>query len=190
MTGTNKSIEDSSRADWSERALIFYEHWQGLRKGNDIPTSENFLDSPNTRVQSNTFIFELEAEDKTVFRLVGTELVMIWGRDFTGLSVEQAFSHTIALRYLTHPKTCPSHPCGLWERGLFGDARGREVTLELMYLPLLTQQNRAPRIGGFLNWHGTSDTEASRLGLIQLTERHWIDIGSGCPQYPPDVFSV
>lgn len=115
---------------------------------------------------------------------------MIWGKDFTKLSVEEAFSEALALKYLADPRACLTHQCGLWEMGLFGDTRGREVVLELIYLPLTVQEGRAPRLGGFLNLHGYAGSQASRMGLIALTHRQWIDTGSNVPAERPGTFSV
>lgn len=182
--------QDLNRTGWSHRASVFFDHWRGLRSGEHAPTSESFLDTPNPRVQANTFIFDLETDSRTVFRLVGTEIVTIWGKDFTNLSVEEAFSDQVAALYLSAPRACIGNACGLWEVGLFGDTRQREVTLELMYLPLEVKPGRSPRLAGFLNWHGTSDIPASRMGLIALTQRRWIDIGSGVPPTAPDIFKV
>lgn len=190
MTSSVTDVKGAHQPNWSTRASVFFDHWQSLRSGNDMPTSEAFLDNPNPRIQANAFIFELASETRTVFRLVGTEIVMIWGKDFTKLSVEEAFTADLAATYLADPRACIPNACGLWEQGIFGDTRGREVILELMYVPLKVQSERPARLGGFLNWHGTSDTAASRMGLIALTRRHWIDIGAGIPTNPPKVFKV
>lgn len=190
MTQRTINQQNSDRTNWSARANVFFDHWQGLRSGGHAPTSESFLDTPNPRVQANTFIFDLETDNRTVFRLVGTEIVTIWGKDFTKLSVEEAFSDKVAALYLAAPRACIGNACGLWEVGLFGDTRQREVTLELMYLPLEVQPGRLPRLAGFLNWHGTSDIVASRMGLIALTQRRWIDIGAGVPSPAPNIFKV
>lgn len=190
MSQVTTDQQDANRTNWSARATVFFDHWQSLRSGVQAPRSESFLDAPNPRVQANTFIFELAAENRTVFRLVGTEIVTIWGKDFTRLSVEEAFSDKVAALYLSAPRACIDKACGLWEVGLFGDTRQREVTLELMYLPLEVKTGRSPRLAGFLNWHGTSDIIASRMGLIALTQRRWVDIGSGVPPTAPNIFKV
>lgn len=190
MTSIAANTQDSGVTGWSARASVFFEHWQSLRSGTNAPTSEAFLDAPNPRVQANTFIFELVDDDRTVFRLVGTEIFMIWGKDFTKLSVEEAFSAELAAIYLAAPRACIPNTCGLWEQGVFGDTRGREVILELIYLPLRVNSGRPARLGGFLNCHGTSDTPASRIGLIALTDRKWIDIGAGIPDTPPKIFKA
>lgn len=190
MTEVTLDQTTASRSDLSTRAAVFFDHWQSLRSGAGMPSSEAFLDKPNPRIQTNAFIFELVSEKRTVFRLVGTEIVMIWGKDFTKLSVEEAFSAELAATYLADPRSCIPSSCGLWELGLFGDTRGREVTLELMYLPLTVKAGRPARLAGFLNWHGTTGTPASRMGLISLTRRQWIDTGAGVPAARPKIFAA
>lgn len=155
-----------------------------------VPSTERFLDHPNTALQSKVFIFELSSEKETTFRLMATELVDIWGGDFTGRTVEQVFSPEIAQKYLANPRTCGSDQCGVWEKGVFGNIDGREATLELLYLPLAVAPGKAPRLAGLLAKHASSIKPARRRGIIEITNRQWIDIGAGIPSNEPDIFSV
>jgi hypothetical protein len=188
-TTSNQSMPPD-QTEWTKKSSLFFEHWNAQRIGTDFPTSQRMLDTPNPRLQPQVFLFERAAENKTVFRLMATELVTIWGKDFTGMAVEEVFSPEVAQRYLADPWACHTHSCGLWERGRFGDMRDRVVTLEMMYLPLAPDGSKAPRLIGVLAWTGLSTERASRRGLIAIEDRRWVDVGFGIPSIPPVAVSA
>lgn len=180
----------TNTSDWSESAKQFLNHWDSLRDGDSLPTSEAFLDNPNFSLQPSVFIIEKESIYKTTFRLMATELVEIWGDDFTGRAVEDVFAADIAARYLANPHMCLEWPCGLWETGLFGNINEREVSLEILYLPLSVGENKPERLSGVLGRADTSIKSAKRRGMIAIKDRHWVDIGQGLPADELDIFSI
>lgn len=183
-------LANPDRTGWSEKTSQFYDHYMDLRVGVTFPSSEAFLDSADPVLQPQTFMFERVEPNKTVFRLMATELVTIWGRDFTGMAIEEVFSPIVARRYLADPWDCHTLSCGLWERGDYGDMRNRVVTLEIMYMPLATPPGKPPRLIGLLAWTGLSTEKSPRQGLVSLKERRWIDTGYGVAMTPPDLFTV
>ncbi len=174
----------------SKTTRAFLDNWTTLKDNAEAPPSESFLDNPDPAVQPHAFILELEEPDRTVFRLAATDLVNIWGKDFTGQALEDLFSPEVCARYLRQPRSCIERHCGLWERGRFGDARNREVELELLHLPLGVRKGRARRLAGCIVHHRTTAFDAARRGLIALEQRHWIDTGYGIPDEAPDIVVV
>ncbi|NKB43962.1 MAG: PAS domain-containing protein [Alphaproteobacteria bacterium] len=178
------------RSGWSAVASQFYDHWDSLRDNAPAPASEVFLDNPNVALQPFVFILEMTERNKTHFRLMATELVKIWGADFTGRAVEEVFSPDVAARYLASPRQCVTTVCGLWEKGLFGNISGREVKLELIYLPLTVSAGKPNRLAGVLAETETTTKTAVRRGIIAIEGRRWLDIGQGIPNQDPNIFSV
>lgn len=184
------SAASPDRSGWSAVASRFYDHWDSLREDATAPSSEAFLDHPNLALQPFVFIFEMTALNKTVFRLMATELVKIWGADFTGQAVETVFTPDIAARYLASPRQCVTSLCGLWKHGLFGNVNGREVKLDLIYLPLAVTAGKPHRLAGVLAETETTTKTAIRRGIIAIEKRQWLDIGRGTPTEAPNIFSV
>ena len=176
--------------DWSNQCVGFVKHWRSLITDAPFPHLHEFLDTPAPALQPQVFMFELVALDKTVFRLMATDLVAIWGGDFTGKAAEEVFTPEVARHYFADPRDCFRNRCGLWERGVFGDVRGREIHLEIVYLPLTTPPQKPQRLVGLLGLTEPTAKLASRRGLIAIDQRSWIDIGHGTPDNAPEIFSV
>lgn len=178
------------RSDWSDPASRFLDHWNALRGTDSMPTTERFVDNPEVTLQPYVFIIEKVTRYKTMFRLMATELVEIWGDNFTGRAVEDVFAADVASKYLANPHMCLTEPCGLWEKGLFGNIKGRQVSLEILYLPLSVAEGKPARLAGILASAETTLKAASRRGMIAIEDRRWVDIGSGVPGDQPDIFSI
>ncbi len=187
---TTKQKAETRRSDWSIQSKRFVEHWLDLRGEGPFTDLQSFLDSPSPELQPQVFMFELEGPTKTVFRLMATDLVTIWGGDFTGKAAEDVFTPEVAAFYFADPRKCVDCQCGLWERGLFGETRNREIELEMVYLPLAIPNDKPERLAGLLGWKRLSTRRAKRRGLIAIEDRQWIDIGFGVPNISPEIFSV
>jgi hypothetical protein len=174
----------------SRAANLFFNNWIALKAGGDSPSSAHFLDHPNVKLQPKTFILELVEDEQTKFRLMATDLVKYWGTDLTGRNLEDVFSREIARRYVKDIRDCAAHSCGLSEIGLYGDFRNRELELEFVYLPLQAVPEKPQRIVGFIELISVTENKAKRTGLLSISKRQWVDLGSGIPRHSPQIFSA
>ncbi len=169
---------------WSLDIHAFFNHWNELREGADIPTSEKFLDSPSPTYMSTSYICDLTDEGAMV-RFHGTALAERWGRDFTGHEIHDRRTPEFKQHSLMNMRHVVDRPCGYVVRLAFSTSTGRMLQSELIQLPLSVKPGRPPR----LVCHAIKDAGYDAGEFIKLyvktLEVAWADLGSGVPDSPP-----
>jgi hypothetical protein len=160
----------------------FLSHWQSLRRGSDIPQTNDYFDHIDTRLAPLTIMFDCTGSD-VVVRFQGTMIVERWGEDRTSESwlsrkpTEEARACALANMHL-----CVIHPCGVLAKSIYHTKFGQTAQLETLALPLAAREDRPKRLvmlSSLQKEFGERDGVKDR---IVKESRAWFDVGLGVPQ--------
>lgn len=183
MTGTQPSAGQPDGL--SENALVFFNHWQSLRDGDALPTSQSFLDNAQPALQPLISLNDVDDQGNNMVVLFGTELVDLWQSDLTGKNVSEFITPEQAHRLTTDLVICAQTPCGIWEVSTLKTTTGRRIAWEMVTLPIgLGDPNRF-RIARYHNILEPTKKGELVADILHFQQKEWFDIGSGIPQTMP-----
>ncbi len=169
---------------WSGECRAFLDYWSSLKDGNNIPTSETFLDASSTRFAPTTFILEL-VDGAPIVRLQGTQLEQVWARDLTGEDFFPGRSPHFRAAGTANIAAVIAQPCGHLARLTYASSKGRKLVSDWIFLPLAVRAGRAPRVVGAVSRHGDRNFAETAVHHFELHKLAWVDAGWGVPQDPP-----
>lgn len=171
----------------SEIVLAFVAHWQSLRAGESVPTSQSFLDNVKPEFQPYVTFNDLSADGANEVALMGTALVELWKVNLTGKKVSEFIDEDQANRLTTDFLLCANQPCGIWEVSTFRTTAGRVIGWEMVTLPLSLQKSDQHRLVRY--HHILEPTTKGELiaDILHFQKKQWIDTGAGVPKETPLV---
>ena len=161
----------------------FLKHWQSVGKTGLMPTLRDFLDARPFKYQSDVAIVDVMNAGEMRFRLFGTGLSTIAGRDLTGSDVLSNFHPDARAEATRLAWKAVTVPCGYYVRR---DMRrgAYETSAVGIGLPLVHEKSGRPCIVGFSSVMGkTTDVVGGEESpfVRSTTLLKWIDIGAGTP---------
>ncbi len=180
--------ESGTPAAISAKGQSFVDHWQSLRQGGDLPTSEAFLDNANPAPQPLISLNDVDpAAGTNTVVLFGTALVDLWKVDLTGKEVHQFLADDQAERLTTDLIHCALTPCGIWEISTLRTTTGRIICWEMATLPLKRNGKGVHRIARYHNILDAPQTGELIQDILHFQKKEWLDIGSGVPSAAPQL---
>lgn len=178
----------------NNRVIRVHDYWQQIRPNGGLPRRSDFSPSEITECLPYIFIMERkEAPDggrpDYIFRLIGTQLVTLFGADPTGRSVFEVLAPDAAEFFgvlyghiLGHPAGCVTHFTQSF--GLNEDSE-----MEFLYLPMVLDDEKGePELiliaGGMENDNTHLSDMGGRWETPKLIDGGWLDIGFGKPEDP------
>lgn len=180
--GTPGALPDSM----SEKGQSFVDHWQSLRDGSELPTSEAFLDNADPALQPLISLNDVDPKAGTnKVALFGTALVDLWKVDLTGREVQQFLAPDQAERLTTDLFHCTLKPCGIWEISSLRTTSGRVICWEMVTLPLKQNAKGISRIARYYNILDRPQSGELIEDILHFYKKEWLDTGSGVPDEAP-----
>jgi len=180
--GTPGALPDSM----SEKGQSFVDHWQSLREGSQLPTSEAFLDNAEPALQPFISLNDVDPQTgKNKVALFGTALVELWKIDLTGREVHEFLTSDQAERLSTDLSYCARTPCGIWEISSLRTTNGRVICWEMVTLPLKQNAKGISRIARYHNILDRPQSGELIENILHFHKKEWLDTGSGVPDEAP-----
>jgi hypothetical protein len=127
-------------------------------------------------------IIDVASADMLRVRLFATRLVDLAGIDLTGGNLFLFAKNAQMAAQLWHAaQAVTGHPCGLWSNKLAITSSGRQITVEMMSLPLLPFDGGAPVIACAVEVIEKVDFRERVFGLVRYVNASWVDVGQGVP---------
>lgn len=170
-------------ADIPGDVLEFFQHWQKIGKAGLVPTVSAFLDFPPFRLQSEVAIVDVSGPADMRFRLFGTGLSVMAGRDFTGSDVLAQFHPKARAEAARIVWAAASQPCGYFVRRTM--RRGNFETQAIgVGLPLLHEASGRCWTVGFSSAQDKVTeviAEGDKEFIHKFSLIRWTDLGAGTP---------
>ena len=181
---TVAEIQANMGQDWSADVRAFAAHWAEMREGGRVTTFERFISEPSPRFAPPLYVVELDGL-RAVVRLQGTELDRLWGDNLTGKDLHVGFPEAFRVRSVANMRAVTGRPCGYLARNIYATTREREVTADMIQLPLDAGAGRLPRVLCYTPLP-VNDAVDERVGaFVRTTRLGWIDLGAGVPDVLP-----
>lgn len=180
-------IEESPQPAVSAEASIFVNHWESLRQGEGIPTSQAFLDKAEPSLQPLISLNDVDDRGGNVVVLFGTELVDLWQTDLTGKNVSEFITPEQAHRLTTDLILCAQTPCGIWEVSTLRTTTGRVLAWEMVTLPLELDDSSRFRIARYHNILEPTAEGELVADIMHFQKKQWLNVGAGVPDSEPLV---
>jgi hypothetical protein len=69
-----------------EATIALFQYWNRLRGGRPVPLRSEIEPADIKRLLADTFILEADGRDEAIFRLAGTRLCAVYGRELKGFA--------------------------------------------------------------------------------------------------------
>lgn len=170
----------------SEESRQFAECWHGLPKDGLLPSRNDFDPMEIAKMLPGVCLYEVICSSRIKIRLAGTGVTAIYGREITGgnfLDLWPADLRTTAGRVL---RVMLEQPCGLVATLAGRTGSGAEIPNVSVGFPILDRAGQA----SMLLFHTSNmeiphlhDPDDDPIVNLELTRRHFVDIGAGRPDF-------
>lgn len=156
-------------------SIQLFQYWNRLRKGRRAPKRTEIEPSDIKSLLADTFILEEDARREAVFRLAGTRLCAIYGRELKGYSFpslwkekDQRLLARITYGVFTSKSVATVNFIGM-------NRHDRTVPLELLLLPL-DGDAESSRCMGILSagrrqpWLGVEPVQEARIEAVRVID--------------------
>lgn len=171
-------------AETFPKLVEFWNHWNGLPKGELFPALSSYLDAAPFRLQPAVIILDVRSPRDAYVRLFGTALTEMFGYDVTGRSIYSSYSREDEVRAGNVVWTALTHPCGYLCRRDMQTKSGRELSVPAITLPLesdIPGTKIAISYSDLDNATGVKPEGANVTVIKLLSDVRWIDLGRGVP---------
>jgi len=159
----------------------FIAFWNALREPGRLPDSSAFLSRPERAVHPHCFVHEMHDDGRIIPRFIGSAVVDSWGDDLTGQDIAALMKNEGSQAFFGSLRTAMHFPCGYWEFGVWVSPKGHTDNIEIMALPLGTEDGRVKRLAGLCRFDAKGWSDSSVQGHFNLVARSWHDAGWGVP---------
>ena len=165
--------------------MAFYDYWLALRRGELVPTLQDYLDHAPSRLQPFVAICEVNSPTDMKVRLVGTGFVDLVGRDPTGAALMPLYARHTRERMSAAVWQLITKPAGYLCMRSIRTFAGRLVESPSICLPLVSRADKPKLILTYgqvaPDCIGLAETELFHLTMDwNLTT--WLDLGAGVPE--------
>jgi hypothetical protein len=128
-----------------------YAYWDRKRAGRSMPSRADIDPSDVARLMSQVFIVDVGAEEgKPVYRLFGTALVSLFGREMTGRPVAEGLPSQAAEEALARYRTVIRDRRPHYHRARLHEPRNDYTDVERLLLPLSPNDIRVDMVIGLV----------------------------------------
>jgi len=185
VKGSSKGVSKGLPMHWSDECRAFVDHWAGLREeGVLMPTSDRFMDRPSSDFTPSTYIVDIE-NDVAVVRFQGSALEERWGASLTGQDIHGGQAARFRQRSILNMNHVIAQPCGYLAMNTYTTSYGREVTADLVQLPLSTAPGRPPRLVCYVGDDPDRSHVDKMTAFTKTIQLDWLDLGAGIPAAAP-----
>ncbi|KAF0128144.1 MAG: hypothetical protein FD152_2368 [Xanthobacteraceae bacterium] len=163
---------------------ILFTYWDQLRAGRPAPDRAEIDPRDIAPILGSTFILEGDRSGALLYRLAGSRVCAIFGREMKGAGFLDAFADTGRSAAIRALSDALSANAGLF-MGLTGTSTaGRTMALEATVLPLVHRGRMGARMIGCLAapeapyWVGRDGIESIVVDSVRLLWPNWSDAGS------------
>lgn len=131
-------------------AKAVYAYWSRVRGGRDVPNRRDIEPADLRQFLPDLFILEPAPEPGTTFRLAGTRLCTLFGRELRAAGFQRLFAPDVRAQI---SRICANILAQRTPAALQVSAYGRSaqpVPIEILLLPMTSHSSRADRIFGVL----------------------------------------
>ena len=134
----------------NERTIELFMYWNRLRAGRPAPARTEIEPADIRQILADTFILERDARGQSVFRLAGTRVCAVYGRELKNYSFASLFGpHDLTLvRKLVNSAFDEKIICVIGFEGR--SAEGRSCAFEAILLPLQGGKESARLFGAII----------------------------------------
>ena len=174
----------------SAQIRFFADYWNALRGDRLMPSRADIDPGDLKPILANLAILEVQAPDRSIFRLCGTGLSRLLGFEATGRNYIDLMPEWQRRRRGYQAWSAVRHPCGaaLVRKMVF--PYGGEDILEALACPVMPKTPDAlPQLIGVLVSRSKREwvNRVQEPGLSEADEVGFVDIGAGIPSMlPPD----
>lgn len=156
-------------------SIALFRYWHGLRAGRPAPMRTEIEPADIKKLLADTFILESDARGEAVFRLAGTRLCAIYGRELKGFSFSSLWrekDRTLVARLANGVFRQKSVVVIDFEGASSSE---RKTTFEVLLLPL-DGAGESQRSLGILSpvekpfWLGANPVIEARIGSIRVVD--------------------
>jgi hypothetical protein len=146
-------------------SVDLFQYWDRLRAGRAAPRRTEIEPADIKSLLADTFILEQDSREEAIFRLAGTRLCAIFGRELKGFSFPSLWTDKDQ-RLVARLASSAFHPGNVVVITFQGTStQGRQSAFELLLLPL-DEVNESPRTLGI----ATAAEKPFWLGADPVTE--------------------
>ena len=173
MTESNKAQGHKALIDW----------WQACRPKGEIPAWSDLTAAPEPSLMPNLAMHDVHPSHKLVVRYFGSDLVELWGKDYTGQDIAVEFKSSKAYqKALRVIQRCATMPCGGVTVGMWTTDKGTSYLRRQTYLPIKPSLDGVPRIISHADHESHVIDMPEQIGLSRMKHIDWIDVGFGVPR--------
>lgn len=159
-----------------DKLAVLGRHWHAVRTGEAVPARTAIDPSALMRILPQILIFGLERVDGQVsavrIRLMGTTLVNIYDRDWTGLTTRDFDREDRVADHLARMQEIAARGCPLYWRH-WSLAKGCEdLFAEHLFCPLTDASGEVSRVISVLDFPGMENDPRLRSGFSPMLIRH------------------
>lgn len=156
-------------------SIALFQYWNRLRGRRPAPKRTEIEPADIKTLLADTFILEMDARGEPVFRLAGSRLCAIYGRELKGFSFPSLWEATDAhvVRRLT--RNVFENGCVVVIEFAGVSASGRCCTFEAVLLPLEGGQDCLRALGSVIAcerpfWLGADPVEHNSVGSLRVVD--------------------
>ncbi|MCB1476687.1 MAG: PAS domain-containing protein [Rhodobiaceae bacterium] len=173
MSGSNCfTTEQSALRIGSPASRRMFEYWNRLRGREVAPQRSEIEPADISDILPDTFILEQWSADRFRYRLAGTRLCAVSGGELKGAEWLSDWGPADAESLVTAFRTMTRDGAGALLRLMAGNARGQQVRMEIVLLPLLNGEQGISRVIGT----ASALDNPYWLGSVPLTSRMLTDL--------------
>jgi hypothetical protein len=173
-----------SRIALSQQCHAFLDHWRKVRGSAMAPTLSQWLANESVELAPRSMIGEFVHDDVRI-RIVGSEFITRWGKDFTGQLIYQARSEAYRSAAMDNHWKMMTCPCGYAFDMEFRTKRKRSFRTLGVMLPLASTPSEPWRMVIFSHELAALMPRETLAAPTYVLKGNWIDIGAGVPTFDP-----
>jgi hypothetical protein len=173
--GTARDVQDGAGAMKQRGSIELFQYWDRLRDGRRAPRRTDIEPADIKGLLADTFILEKDGHGEAIFRLAGTRLCALFGRELKGFAFPSLWKlkDQRLIARLAHSAFHAKSVVVITFEG--GSQSGRAHTFELLLLPL-DGGTESPRVLGIAStaekpfWLGADPIVECRVDTIRIVD--------------------
>ncbi len=175
----------------------FYQVWQNARvkNGGNIPRRQDLSLMDLRALTPMLTILKLDGPGKMHVRMSGTAMDAMFDQNLTGLNVADVSEPAAAKAMVSFHEALLAHPSAGWAKDLLVSERGKRISAEYLFLPLLDRDGNRVLCASLCDAETTgfglpSGDMGTRINHKEFMGAKHLDIGFGVPEYSFSVPTV
>ncbi|MDF1792588.1 MAG: PAS domain-containing protein [Thalassobaculaceae bacterium] len=171
-----------------EKSKIVLRHWLEIAGTALAPSRDDVDPARMMTALPNVGILHIEAPDRPMFRLAGTEYYAVHGRELTGTNYLDLVAPERRNQASERLRTIVGQPCGMFGRLIFAVRSGAQGQTESLVLPLVGRGGSIDMVL-FVNERLPNDfapaEDDQAIDTLDYRDLQYLNIGAGIPLEQP-----